>query len=334
MYKKLQKKKKLSIPRYSGQGQYTQRKNENQYLAFRYNSPASIKFIPDIIPNPKSNNITYNNLNAFKRAEIQSKITCFLKNKKYQELLSNDKKLKDLYYNKNKNIESSDQIKKKELKNEIIKTINDTLSLANIVYNQREKNKNNFVLNINKQNRKADKNVELFQYLGINLDSLVKEEIEIDIEKAWNYLNKLFNKDINIEILRQKIIKAVMYLYGKTNVQKNQTNNNNSVCKKQTILINNPNYKKIDVKKIKKIEQNPLMFNRLKMIDFIYGNNNHTTSTTAEGNKTDHSNKLKNKMEINHINLDGEKEYYDVTNFEDNSGIICQNVPCKAENKI
>ena len=251
----------------------------------------------------KNRSINPNNLNAYKNADINSNKNDSIKAGKIKNLIQNDKNIKKFLQNKKNEKKEDIERKKKELKQEITKTIKNTLNLVKNTYN-----KNALI--------QKNKDINLLLSLGIDLNSLIKGKIIIDIEKAWNYCIKLFKGKINKELLNLNIVNAIMYLSTKNNK------------KSKSVNLSNIEFKKVRITKLNENKENKLGANRVKMIDSMYGNqnNNFTLSTTADGNKT--------KMDYSIIKAHEKINNYSIYKDGNSSTILCRKLPCKTENDL
>ena len=128
--------------------------------------------------------------------------------------------------------------------------------------------------------------------IGINIELYKnkKNNVSINIDKAWNYVNKISNGKNNIDdILKHKIVNTILNLIGdnrneisiRNKSQVNQKNANPNIIKKDKISKQvNKNKNILNYNKIK-IDVNPYENNRLRMIDIINRSYN-LASTTGE----------------------------------------------------
>jgi ribosomal protein L12E/L44/L45/RPP1/RPP2 len=182
-------------------------------------------------------NKNINNKSAFEKADIQSKINIYTKKQKYQTLLKKDKNIENLCSIKNKEIKSELDNRKIKLKNELTRIINDALLFSkknNPVKSMLPNNINEIVENFKKQNKEVNvslnitnlskisnlgeskpKKNEFLSLLGVDLENLTVNHVNIDIDKAWDFVLK-WSKGRNIEdILRLKVVNAIMGLTEK-----------------------------------------------------------------------------------------------------------------------
>ena len=235
------------------------------------------------------------NLDAYEKADIESNITKHLKSKNIQNILEKDKKIKYYLTTENKEVKKEINQKKLKLKEDLTKIINDCLSLVkkshiykNASVDNKKLNKNNSQINIRLKNK------QFLDSIGINIELYKnkKNNVSINIDKAWNYINKISNGKNNIDdILKYKIVNTILNLIGENrnniiirkysyyNIKnKNQKINKKEKNNKQMNKLNNKNNNKV------LIDVNPYENNRLRMIDIINKSFNNATTT---GNKNE-----------------------------------------------
>lgn len=294
----------LSIPYYSNSKFLLKKKNiyipkEN----IRYSKQEYNDFQKDIPAHKihRGNCITpIKNLSAYENAEIQSTITSQLLSKKYQNILQKDKNIKNYLYSENKELKKDIELQKLKLKEDLTKIIKNSLSLAKNIYkienmsvDNRHIKKKNSNENIKLKNVKQ-KNIEFLDSIGINIVPLndKNNNIYINIDKTWNYINKISKGKNNIDdVLRYKILNNLLVLTGK---KKNKiiksSNSKKSECKKnyKTINFEEQNDKKkndikIEIIPIKKRTMIPFNNNRQKMIQII--NRSYNFSSSVDKNE-------------------------------------------------
>ena len=233
------------------------------------------------------------NLDAYEKADIESNITKHLKSKNIQNILEKDKKIKYYLTTENKEVKKEINQKKLKLKEDLTKIINDCLSLVkkshiykNASVDNKKLNKNNSQINIRLKNK------QFLDSIGINIELYKnkKNNVSINIDKAWNYINKISNGKNNIDdILKHKIVNTILNLIGdnrneisiRNKSQVNQKNANPNIIKKDKISKEiNKNKNILNYNKII-IDVNPYENNRLRMIDIINRSYN-LASTTGE----------------------------------------------------
>ena len=233
------------------------------------------------------------NLDAYEKADIESNITKHLKSKNIQNILEKDKKIKYYLNTENKEIKKEINQKKLKLKEDLTKIINDCLSLVkkthiykNSSIDNKKLNKNNSQINIKLKNK------QFLDSMGINIELYQnkKNNVSINIDKAWNYVNKLSNGKNKIDdIIKYKIVNTILNLIGdnrnqiiiRKHSQVYQKNKNMNVIKRDKINKQiNKNKNILNYNKIV-IDVNPYENNRLRMIDIINRSYN-LTNTTGE----------------------------------------------------
>ena len=213
---------------------------ETNTLDIRYQFPLNHvqnKLIKSDYLTQRKFNKNINNKSAFEKADIQSKINLYTKKQKYQTLLKKDKNITNLCNIKNKEIKSQLDNRKIKLKNELTRIINDALLFSkknSPVKSMLPSNINEIVENFKKQNKEVNvslnitnlskisnlgdskpKKNEFLTLLGVDLENLTVNHVNIDIDKAWDFVLK-WSKGRNIEdILRLKVVNAIMGLTEK-----------------------------------------------------------------------------------------------------------------------
>ena len=280
---------KLSIPYFSNsklklkKRKYNNSKSKINHISYNCN-PKDIT-IKKII---KSNYITpINGLNAYEKAEIESNITNQLLSKKYQTILQRDKEINYYLTSENNEIKKDIAQEKIKLKEDLSKIIKDTLLLSkNICKGNNLSVDNKIIKPNNSQVYLRQKNIEFLNALGINIESLNKNKknYNINIDKAWNYINKIKKGKNNIDdILRYKIVNSILIIKGKNMyraINKSSSNiTSNNICGKKIIkkklIDKNKNKNKNTINEInnkpiiKNINNIPFDNNRIRMIELI-----------------------------------------------------------------
>ena len=173
-----------------------------------------------------------NELNAFKKADIESDITKQVLNHKYQILLQKEKNLIDICNDKNREIKREFNENKERLKNELTKLIKDTLifsqknnpmssmlpnSINEIISKIKEDKATNISIsslsNVSRTSGSSIKRYESNEFLkmlGIDLTNLNPNNVKVDIDKAWNFIMR-WKTDRNIdEVIRYKVVNEIM----------------------------------------------------------------------------------------------------------------------------
>ena len=187
-------------------------------------------------------------IKAFDKANFESDINSQLKKQKYQLLLEKDKHINKLCNSKTKEIKTQFENRKKSLKEQLTSIIKDSLLFAKknspvaamlppganeffqklskekggegednlidfsspkkVIRSNSEKKNPNYT---KKQFIKKSKN-EFLSLIGVDLDNLSLDNINIDIDKAWDFL-LTWAKGRNVdEILRYKVVNSIMSL--------------------------------------------------------------------------------------------------------------------------
>ena len=189
---------------------------------------------------------TRNNKNAYENADIESKINSHLKKQKYQNLLENEKDIKQLCIDKNKEIKKQFVNKKNKLKEQLTTIIKDALKFSNknnpvramlpdnineIVEKAKKETQDlSLTLNISHISkisrassvgiRSSIKKNEFLNLLGVDVENLNVNNVNIDIDKCWNYIVQL-SKGRKIEdILRYKVVNEIMSITEKKSSEK------------------------------------------------------------------------------------------------------------------
>ena len=210
---------------------------------------------------------------SFDNAEAESKIASHIQKQKYQKLLEKDKHINRLCQEKNKEIQEEIKNKKQNLKQALTRIINDALLFSkknNPVKSMLPENINEIVekarketmdmslsLNISNLSRissitaeqKKPKKIEFLSLIGVDVENMKYNHININIDKAWKFIKKI-SKGRNVEeILRFKVVNAIMSMTEKKASEKAR-----KIYDKLKIYKNYMNKKKEDEKKRKQIE--------------------------------------------------------------------------------
>lgn len=210
---------------------------ENKTMNIRYQFPLS-HLQNSLIKNNYLSEIENNKQTAFDKADIQSKITSHIKKQKYQNLLKKDKYLEHLCNIKNNEIKAELNKRKNKLKKDLTKIIVDALIFSkknNALKSMLPDNINEIVDKVKNKTRdislslnlsnlsqistlggesKPKKN-EFLTLLGVDLDNLTVNIVDIDINKVWDYVNNLSKGKKIEDILRYKVVNAIMNMTEK-----------------------------------------------------------------------------------------------------------------------
>ena len=234
------------------------------------------------------------NLDAYEKAEIESAINNQIKSKKYQNIILKDREIKNYLHIENNEVKKDIEQQKLKLKEDLTKIIKDSISLAKNTY--KRVNLSVDSRDVKKSNSKQ-KNIDFLNSIGISIEPLNNRNnnINVDIDKTWNYVNKISKGKNNIDdILRYKIVHNLMVITGKkrknilnrSNSKNNKSNNNNSsnnyikINQKRKVNNNNKttNENKIKMNPMNRSINIPFSNNRHRMIEIINRSYNLTTN--------------------------------------------------------
>ena len=197
-------------------------------------------FVKSELSCPKNNN----QATAYEKAEIEEKINFHSINQKHQNLLRREKKIKNRCHKININIKQKFETRKQRLKNELTRIIKDALKFSkknsavramlpdniNDIVAQVKKETQELSLNLSRisrisrvsslgMNSVLEKN-DFLNSLGVDMENLNVNNVNIDIDKCWNYIVKIA-KGKNVEdILRYKVVNIIMNLTEKKSAEK------------------------------------------------------------------------------------------------------------------
>ena len=197
----------------------------------------------------KSDRIFYkkNNINtAYEKAEIQWGMNKHINKQKHQEILKYDKHIKKICHNVYKIKQKKLDNRKLRLKRELTRIIKDIMlfskknsavramlpdNINEIVDKVKKETKDlSITLNLSRVSKISrvssvgmysmlEKN-DFLNSLGIDMENLNANNINIDIDKCWNYIVKI-SKGKNVEdILRYKVTNVIMNLVEKKSSEK------------------------------------------------------------------------------------------------------------------
>ena len=188
-------------------------------------------------------------LRASERANLQTEINSQVKKQKYQVLLEKDSYINSLCHKKNTEIKNEFKARKEKLKNNLTHLIKEILifaknnspigamlqpEIAEILEKKKIELDNSLISysfestkDITQKNvkpgkgkgkgkevkkiKKRTKN-EFLKLIGVDADNLSVNNINLDIDKAWNYIMR-WGKGRDVEeILRLKVVNAIMSL--------------------------------------------------------------------------------------------------------------------------
>ena len=240
---------------------------ENGTLDIRYHYPSS--HVNSYIEKSDYSKIAHN---SFKKAENEANIEQIIKNQKYQNLLEKDKELKNICKEKNKEIKEEIDKKKQNLKQSLTRIINDALLFSkknnpvksmlpeniNEIVEKAKKESLDMSLNLNISNvsrissisgSNKPKKIEFLSLIGVDVENMKYNKINIDIDKAWSFIMKLAKGRKVEDILRYKVVNSIMSLTEKKASEKAK-----KIYEKLKIYKNYMNRKKVEEMKQKGIE--------------------------------------------------------------------------------
>ena len=304
----------------------------------------------------KTNHLTKSkSLNSFESAEIESKIALNIRKQKYQNLLENDNHINSLCYNKNKEIKEEIDKKKLKLKLELTRIINDTLLFSkknNPVKSMLPENINEIVEKAKKQTQdlslslnisnlskissirgelKKPKKSEFLTLIGVDVENMTLNHVNINIDKAWKFIQRISEgKDVE-KILRYKVVNAIMSMTEKKASEKAR-----NIYEKLEIYKTYMNKKKEEERKkrLKEEEQkynellktNPKELIRQKMMKSLsqpkYFTKIENIKKKEEKKKKNKNKNLKRAESANNVFTKGHKKVTRLNSYKDVNKII------------
>ena len=182
--------------------------------------------------------------NAYDSAELQSKITSHIKKQKYQTLLENEKDIKKLCKEKSNEIKKEVEKKKIKLKESLTRIIKDAIKFSkknNPIRSMLPENINEIVENVKKETQDLSLNLshisrisrissiggksgfkknQLLNLLGVDVENINSNNVNVDIDKCWNFVVKLAKGRKVEEILRFKVVNEIMAITEKQSAEK------------------------------------------------------------------------------------------------------------------
>ena len=189
-------------------------------------------------------------IKAFDKANIEADINKEIKKQKYQILLEKDLYLNKLCQDKNNEIKSQLDKRKKALQDKLNIIIRDSLIFAeknspvasmlppgaaeffekmqtegydntlNFGNNTQTTLRSNTEKKSTRAKRKFTNKNEFLSLLGLDINNLSKDNVNVDIDKAWNFMMS-WAKGRDVEdILRMKVVNAIMSLTEKMAAEK------------------------------------------------------------------------------------------------------------------
>ena len=228
----------------------------------------------------KSNFLEENkSLRADERADLQSEMNTHLKKQKYQILLEKDSFINKICNITNKQIKTEFNEYKMKLKNKLIQIIRETLifaknnspvgamlhsnvhdflekfktepdnSLISLSLESTKENNEKTKISNSKKIKKKQKN-EFLRLIGVDIENLSINNINLDIDKAWNYIMKMGNGRNIEDILRMKVVNSIMSLTEQSAALKVK-----NINKKYEIYKNHKDNEKKEKLRIKREEE-------------------------------------------------------------------------------
>ena len=278
----------LFIPYYSNSRYLKKNKTKKIMSQSQNNGKQIIKNIKFQIKKENSYNNVKNILSAYEKADIESNILNQIKSKNYQTILQKDKNISYYLTTENKELKKEINKKKLKLKDDLTKIINKSISLANNINSYKYISADKKLKRNQSQNDIRKKNNDFLENLGIKIEfNENKNVINIDIDKAWKYINKISKgKQNNIDdILKQKIVNNILNLKiengNKKLIRGNSKNSHKNEIKKKVSKIKPNKKEKINNNNRINTSYTPYKNNRLRMIEIL---NRYICSTTMNDN--------------------------------------------------
>ena len=189
------------------------------------------------INSPKNKNIK----TAYEKAQIEETITHHIHKQKHQNLLRKEKKFRKICHQQNQITKKNFEKKKEHLKIELTRIIKDALKFSkknSAVRAMLPDNINDIVAQVKKETQDLSMTLNLSRVsrisrvssigmysmlekndflnsLGIDMENLNVNNVNIDIDKCWNYIVKIAKGRSVEDILRYKVVNTIMNLTEK-----------------------------------------------------------------------------------------------------------------------
>ena len=186
------------------------------------------------------------NRTAYEKADVQSKINYFIKAQKHQNLLENEKDIKKLCKDKNIEIKKVFKNKKNKLKEELTRIIKNAIKFSqknnpirsmlpdniNEIVEKAKKETQDLSLTLNMSHiskiskvssigvKSSIQKNHFLNLLGVDLENLNDNNINIDIDKCWNFVLKIAKGRKVEDILRYKVVNEIMNITEKKSAEK------------------------------------------------------------------------------------------------------------------
>ena len=194
------------------------------------------------INSPKNKNIK----TAYEKAQIEETITHHIHKQKHQNLLRKEKKFRKICHQQNQITKKNFEKKKEHLKIELTRIIKDALKFSkknSAVRAMLPDNINDIVAQVKKETQDLSMTLNLSRVsrisrvssigmysmlekndflnsLGIDMENLNVNNVNIDIDKCWNYIVKIAKGRSVEDILRYKVVNTIMNLTEKKSAEK------------------------------------------------------------------------------------------------------------------
>lgn len=182
---------------------------------------------------------------AFEKASIEEEIKIYTSKQKHQNLLSKQKMIKKICHKANLTMKKNIERKKERLKIQLQRIISDAFkfskknsavramlpdNIEDIVAQAKKETKDvSMSLNISHVSRISrvssvgysilEKN-EFLNSLGVDLENFNSNNINIDIDKCWNYVDKIAKGRKIEDVLRFKVVNTIMRITEKKSSEK------------------------------------------------------------------------------------------------------------------
>ena len=186
------------------------------------------------------------NKSAYENADIQSKINTHIKAQKHQVLLENDIGINKLCKDKSNEIRKIFENKKLKLKEELTRIIKDALKFSkknnpvrsmlpdniNEIVEKAKKETHDLSLTLNMSHiskiskvssigvRSGIQKNEFLNLLGVDVENLNVNNVNIDIDKCWDFVMKLAKGRKVEDILRYKVVNEIMNITEKKSAER------------------------------------------------------------------------------------------------------------------
>ena len=311
-----------------------------------------------------------NQKTSYDKADMESKICSIIKQQKYQTLLENDKHIENLCNIKNREIKSELDNRKNVLKLQLIRIIKDALMFAkknnpiksmlpdniNEIVEQAKKQTQDmsFSLNISNLSRistmkEKHKKDEFLSLLGVDMEILNNDHINIDINKAWDYIVKICKGRKIEDFLRFKVVNSIMTITEKKASEKakkiyEKMEMYNKYMKRKKMEEIKKKQKEEEEKYQNMIKNNPKELIRLKMVKSLSQPQifNQNKNVKKKGDKSSANKKIVKKKNLKKaesailptkkkevVRLNAYKDINKIIDFIENSKKESQSKLCK-----